>query len=127
MVIVNLSHPLTDSQKQKIAELAGSPIDRVLDLPVHFDEQGTFADQARDLVDDANLSGSDWQTLPLVVNLPSLSVIAALVLAEIHGRAGYFPAILRLRPVAGSAVRQFEIAEILNLQTRRDFARNRRT
>ena len=127
MVIVNLSHPLTDAQEQKIEELAGSPIDRILDLQAHFDEQRTFADQARDLVDAARLSGTDWQTLPLIVNLPSLSVIAALVLAEIHGRAGYFPAILRLRPVADAAVRQFEIAEILNLQTLRDLARNRRT
>jgi hypothetical protein len=126
MVIINFSHPLTDPQKQKVEELAGQPIDRILDLPSQFDEGRPFADEATDLVSATGFSPTDWQTLPLIVNLPSLSVIAALVLAEIHGRAGYFPTILRLRPAAGSAVHQFEVAEILNLQAFRDLARTRR-
>jgi len=48
------------------------------------------------------------------------------LLAEVHGRTGYFPTIIRLRPVAGVTPPQFEVAELLNLQAVRDAARVRR-
>ena len=51
----------------------------------------------------------------------------ATLLAELHGRCGYFPAQLRLRPVPGSLPPRFEIAEVLNLQALRDAARERRS
>ena len=47
-------------------------------------------------------------------------------LAEGHSRIGYFPAIVRLRPLAGSLPPHFEVAEIINLQAVRDQARLRR-
>ena len=59
----------------------------------------------------------------LIVNLPSLNFIAGLLLAELHGRMGYFPPILRLRPVSDSLPPRYEVAEILNLQAVRDAAR----
>jgi hypothetical protein len=59
----------------------------------------------------------------LLINPPSLSAIAVLVLAELHGRMGYFPSIIRLRPVPGSMPPQFEVAEILNLHSVREKAR----
>ena len=40
--------------------------------------------------------------------------------------AEQFPALLRLRPVAGSAPPQFEVAEIVNLQQVREEARKKR-
>jgi hypothetical protein len=57
------------------------------------------------------------------VVLPSLNFIAALLLAELHGRMGYFPPVVRTRPVEGSLPRRFEVAEILDLQGRRETAR----
>jgi hypothetical protein len=39
---------------------------------------------------------------------------------------GYFPATLRLRPVAETTPPQFEVAEIINLQAVRDRARQMR-
>jgi hypothetical protein len=48
------------------------------------------------------------------------------LLAEIHGRSGFFPTILRLRPMPGSIPPQFEVAELLNLQSIRDAARTTR-
>jgi len=123
MNIVNFAHPITDSQKRRVEYLAGQAVDRVIDVTAQFDEAGAFSAQARVLVDAAGLSAVDWQTQPLLVGLPSLSVIAALVLAEIHGRSGHFPAVIRMRPVPGALVRQFEVAEILDLQTLRDKAR----
>src|SRR5262245_61920180 len=58
----------------------------------------------------------------MLVSLPSLNSIVALVLAELHGRMGYFPALVRLRPMTESVPPQFEVAEILNLQAVRDAA-----
>jgi len=48
-------------------------------------------------------------------------------MAELHGRMGYFPPLLRLKPVAGSVPPRFEVAEILDLQTARDEARRKRS
>jgi hypothetical protein len=39
---------------------------------------------------------------------------------------GYFPTVIRMRPVAGSTPLRFEVAEIVNLQVVRDAARDRR-
>jgi hypothetical protein len=49
-----------------------------------------------------------------------------MTLAELHGRMGYFPPILRLRPVEGAIPPRFEVAEIINLQALRDAARKER-
>jgi hypothetical protein len=49
---------------------------------------GQAVEQARALVESVGLSAEEWQTPPLLINLPSLNVIAALVLAEAHGRCG---------------------------------------
>ena len=79
------------------------------------------------MVETVGLTPEEWQTLPLVVNLPSLNVIAALVIAELHGRCGYSPAVLRLKPVPQTTPPQFAVAEIVNLQTVRDAARQTRS
>lgn len=126
MLIVNFAHPLTADHLGAVERLTGQAAERVLDVPAQFDPAQPFGPQARALVGAAGLTPQEWQTLPLLINLPSLNVIAALLLAELHGRCGYFPAILRLRPVAGSAPPQFEVAEVLNLQVVRDEARQQR-
>lgn len=123
MIIVNFSHPITGPQKNRIEELARLPIERIIDVPSQFDEATAFVSQVGALVDSAGLSPADWESAPLIVGLPSLNTIAALLIAEIHGRSGYFPAILRMRPVRDSVVRQYEVAEILDLQSVRDKAR----
>ena len=72
------------------------------------------------------LYSQQWQTEPFIVHLPALNYSAAAVLAQVHGRAGYFPPILRLRPVTGEIPPRFEVAEILNLQAMRERAREKR-
>jgi hypothetical protein len=49
------------------------------------------------------------------------------VLAELHGRMGYFPPVLRLRPVEQALPPRYELAEVINLQAVRDSARKERT
>ena len=65
----------------------------------------------------------EWQTLSLLISPPSLNFVAAALLAELHGRCGYFPAHLRLRPVGTSITPRYEVAEVLDLQGVRDKAR----
>jgi hypothetical protein len=125
MDVINFSHPLTTEQLGQLEQLAGAKIREVIEVSSQFENSGEFAAQSRKLVDQIPWSSRDWQTRSFVVRLPSLDVISALVVAEIHGRAGYFPTIVRLRPAAG-AVRVFEIAELIPLQTIRDAARELR-
>ncbi len=126
MLLVNFSHPLTDVQREHLESVTRQSFDQIIDVPVQFDEKIPFPKQAADLVVGVPLTSAEWQTSPLLVVLPSLNFIAALLLAELHGRMGFFPAIVRLRPVEDSLPRQYEVAEILNLQDVRDKARERR-
>jgi hypothetical protein len=126
MLILNFSHPLTPSQQDQITAATGQPIARVLDLPTHFDEQQPFPPQLAALLTHIDLTPAQWQGEPILVVLPSLNFIAALLLAELHGRMGYFPPVVRTRPVADRVPRQYEVAEILDLQTIRETARRNR-
>ena len=126
MILINFSHPLTSTHLAAIERLTDKKVERVVDIKTQLDHERAFVEEARALVDSVGLSPEEWQTTPLLVNLPSLNVIAALVLAELHGRCGYFSAVLRLRPVSGSVPPQFEVAEILNLEAVREAARGKR-
>lgn len=126
MLIINFTHPLTASQTAALEQHIGQRIERVIEVKTQLDLSQPFVAQVSALVDSIGLTDAEWQTLPLLVNLPSHNIIAALVLAELHGRMGYFPAVIRLRPVPNITPPQFEVAEILNLQAVRDRARQAR-
>lgn len=123
MLLLNFGHPLTDAQLARIRELAGREVERIIAVPTQFDHARPFDEQVRELLATVPLTPEQWQTTPLLINPPSLAPITAVLLAEIHGRSGYFPTILRLRPVANTMPPQFEVAELLNLQGIRDTAR----
>ena len=127
MLLLNFGHPLTDAHLARIRELVGRDVDRILSVPTHLDHERPFDEQVRELLTTVPLTPEQWQTTPLIINPPSLAPITAVLLAEIHGRSGFFPTILRLRPVARTMPPQFEVAELLNLQAIRDSARTRRT
>ena len=126
MLLLNFGHPLTDAHLARIRELAGREIERAVVVPTQFDHARPFDEQIRELLATVPLSLEQWQTTPLLINPPSLAPITAVLLAEIHGRSGYFPTIVRLRPMAGIVPPQFEVAELLNLQAVRDAARTQR-
>lgn len=126
MIILNFSHPLTPGQIERVQELTGHVIEKVLAVPVQFDNEEPFLPQMSDLFDRLPLSAEEMQTIPLIMNPPSLNYITALLLAELHGRMGYFPSIIRLRPAAGSLPTRYEVAEVINLQTVRSDARRSR-
>jgi hypothetical protein len=126
LILLNFAHPLSPAQIEQAAVLSGQPVERVIDLPVQFDPAQPFEAQLKELMERLPLDAQQLQTVPLVVNLPSLNFIAALLLAELHGRMGYFPPVLRLAPAPGSLPPRYEVSEILNLQAVRDAARRSR-
>jgi hypothetical protein len=126
MILLNFSHPITGPQRGQIEALAGQSIARELAALPQFDEQQPFGPQVQALLDEIDLLPAQWQGEPILVVLPSLNFIAAALLAELHGRMGYFPPAVRTKPVAGAVPRQFEVAEILDLQAMREAARKSR-
>jgi hypothetical protein len=126
MILLNFSHPLTDEQQDQIEQHTDETVDRLVEVPVQFDEERPFDKQAATLVDACDLGPEEWQQAPILIVPPALSFIAVLVLAELHGRMGYFPPCVRTRPIAGSAPRRYEVAEIMDVQAQRDAARQHR-
>jgi hypothetical protein len=123
VILLNFSHPLTLDQRAQIESLTGQKLEQLIEISVEFDHQRPFRPQVDSLLNAVSLTPAQWQGTPLLVNLPSLSAIASLVVAALHGRMGYFPAVIRLRPVDIVVPTRFEVAEILDLQAVRDQAR----
>lgn len=126
MLILNYAHPITADQRSQIEALIGGPISDIKQIKTHVDLAQPFAPQIIALADAAGLSGEEWSGAPLLINPPALNFAAVALLAELHGRMGYFPACLRMRPIEGSIPPRYEVAEILNLQDIRHAARGRR-
>ena len=126
MILINYSHPLTPAQIGQVQRLAGQEITRSVQVPVQFESSLSFLPQLEALMREIPLSSEELQGEALLVNLPALNFIAALLLAELHGRMGYFPPVLRLAPLEGCLPPRYEVAEILNLQAVRDQARRGR-
>ncbi|WP_322494148.1 CRISPR-associated protein Csx15 [Chloroflexus sp.] len=126
MIVLNFAHPLTAAQQEQIVALTGQAISQIIEINSQIDQQQPLGPQIITLVDKAGLTPKQWQSEAILVNLPSLNFSAATLIAELHGRMGYFPPVLCLRPVAGALPPRFEVAEILNLQVLRDEARMRR-
>jgi len=125
MLILNFSHPLTNEQQAQIEALANTSIEEVRTIPVQIDQAEPLEPQITSIVDATGLSSEEWQTRPLLINPPGYAPAAFVLLAELHGRIGHFPSLIRLRPKPGP-VTSYEVAELLNLQTIRETARKRR-
>jgi hypothetical protein len=108
VILLNFSHPLTSAQLAQIEALTGATVERVIPAPVQFDTQQPFVPQVQALLAQVPLTAEEWQTTSLIVVPPALNFITTVLLAELHGRMGYFPAIVRIRPVAGSQPQRAE-------------------
>ena len=125
MLILNFTHPLTSEQKTQIETLADTHIEDVRTIPVQINQAEPLVAQIVAIVDKVGLSSEEWQTQPLLINPPGFAPAAFVLLAELHGRIGHFPTLIRLRPKEGP-VTAYEVAELLNLQAIREQARYRR-
>jgi len=126
MILLNYSHPLTPAQTAQLEALLGQPLASIRSLPSQVDASQPLAPQVAQMAESAGLTATEWQTESILLLPPALNFSAALLLAELHGRMGYFPPIVRMRPLPGSLPPQFEVAELLNLQQVREAARKKR-
>ncbi len=123
MLLLNFAHPLTGEQLTQVSARLGHELD-VRQIATHVDRRRPLAEVALELVEAAALTPAEWQMLPLVVNPPGLAPLA--LIAELHGRCGYFVPVLNVRPVADALPPRYEVAEVVNLQALRDGAWGRR-
>jgi hypothetical protein len=126
MLILNFTHPLTKDQQAQIENLANASIDEVRTITVQINQEEPLEPQITALVNSVGLTSEEWQTRPLLINPPGYAPAAFVLLAELHGRIGHFPSLIRLRPVADSIPTTYEVAELINLQAIREHARRRR-
>jgi len=121
--ILNFHHPLTKEQIQKIEKILNKSIAEIVPLYSHLDESRPFRPQICDLIIAAKISSESLQHGEYIINLPGYTPAAAVLIAELHGRMGHFPTIIRLKKVEGSLPPVFDVEEIVNLQSIRDEAR----
>lgn len=126
MRIVNFSHPLTERNLEEIKTLAGSEVIEVINAQRHLNLDKPLEQQIEGWLEELGIAPEEWQTQPTLFNLPALNYGAAVLLAMLHGRMGYFPPVLRLRPDTAGMVPRFVVTEILNLQAIRERARGKR-
>jgi hypothetical protein len=125
MLILNFTHPLTPEQRAQIEALANTSVDEIRTIPVQINQDEPLEPQITAIVDTVGLTSEEWQTRPLLINPPGYAPAAFVLLAELHGRIGHFPTLIRLSPKSGP-VTTYEVAELLNLQTIHEAARRRR-
>ncbi len=125
-LILNFARPLTHANLLQLQNLLGA-LPEVIDLPgipVQFDNDQPLAEQVVNILDGAGLTLEEWCSLTFIVNLPGLAPAAAAVLAEIHGRSGHFPHIIRMTP-SPEDKSVYNVSEVVMLQNIRDNARER--
>lgn len=110
MILLNFAHPISSVLQDQIEARITERV-YIAQITVQLDLDKPFADQIVALVEQANLTPEDWQTEKLLINPPGLAPATACILAEIHGRTGYFPTILRLK----QSQDVWTLAEIIDL------------
>lgn len=130
MIVFNFSHKLTEKSEQQLVDLINiytetenPPQLAVYPLEKQYDEELPFAKIAKEAVDDLSKHVPGWEQMPFLIVPPSLNFAAVAILAEIHGRVGYFPSVVRTRKIEGTISPEYEVVEILYLQEIRDQAR----
>jgi hypothetical protein len=56
MIVANFSHPLTPAHLAAIEQLTGQKVERVIEVKTQFDNEMSFGEQARALVESVRLS-----------------------------------------------------------------------
>ena len=127
MKILNFSHAISDEQFAQLRDnfdLDVTP-DDVIGIKTDLDLAQPLGPQVVELVKGIGWSRAEWETTPTLVILPSHPDIAVLVVAEVEGRRGHLPDVLRRKPVRDekSGVMRFEVVEIISPYAHRLAAR----
>lgn len=125
MIILNFAHPLNSTALEALASLLeGDVVGEVKNVTVKVDNERSFLDQAQEVTESVGWTSQQWQTNRFVVVPPGYAPFACTLLANIHGRTGFFPAMLRMKPSGGTPP-SFTPAEVLSLHAVREESRER--
>jgi len=116
MILLNFSLPLAPEQVAKIEHMLHLRIERVIELSIYFQENKPFVPQFHEAFLVMPFSPDQWQTLPLLVNLPPDNYTSVLIMAELHRRMGYVAPFIRLKPMGRAGSPYVEVVKIVNLQ-----------
>lgn len=127
-LVLNFSgHPVLPGQQEAIRRFLHWPSVDVIDVLFgNVPEDENFVSSVTNALENVELSAEKWQTTPLVVIPAGYAAVWSVVLAELHGRLGYFPDVVRLRPAKTVSNEKFEVAEIMNLREVRHNSRDKR-
>jgi len=120
-LFINCGHPLSGEAAVELGERIGE-FETVM-VRVQLDVLEPLAEQVANAITAAGVSSEAWQTRGVVVALPGMSVAAALIVSEVHGRTGSFPRVVHL--VRGEDG-VFHLGEVIDLMTTRGAARQTR-
>ncbi|MBN1220834.1 MAG: hypothetical protein JXM69_18070 [Anaerolineae bacterium] len=127
-LVLNFSaHPIMPSQRQAIRTAMNWPTLEVIDAGLgNVPEDKDFVAEAINHLERIDLLPSEWQIFPMVVVPAGYAPVWSVLLAELHGRLGYFPDMVRLRPTLVEAEEKYEVAQIVSLREIRNQARAKR-
>jgi len=86
-------------QQSQVEMISGQKLTQIIHAKVQFDTEKPFWHQINNVVSKIPLSFEEYQTQPILIIPPSLNTIALVLMAELHGRMGYFPPVLRMKLV----------------------------
>lgn len=121
MILINFSHALSEPAREAVRLLYRTDFN-VIPVPVQLDLNQSIEQQMMDLVDTIPLTQTQWETEQILVVLPALSAAAFAAAAILHGRMGYWPAVLALKQVSGV----WDFGQIVDGQNLRAIARQHR-
>ncbi len=114
LLILNFSHPLTESQISATAQAFGGKVLDVINIKAQFDLNApSIVPQVQAVVREAIGSVSKvCSDVDIAVNLPSLSIASALVMTMLfRSYPDFF--VLRLKSDTSSMVTSFKFAELI--------------
>lgn len=127
VTLLNFTHAFQEQQIKELEDELGCFVEHVWpNLKINFNLSGPLEPQIRNMVDSLGFTPEEWDEAGrFVVSLPGLSEPCAVLLAELHGRMGHFPTIVRRRKNDQDESGGYVLAEVIHLSDVRDKARNR--
>lgn len=127
-LVLNFSgHPVLPGQLAAIERMQHWPSSQVISVQVGtIGEDRRFVANIVRALDGIDLSPEQWQTASIVAIPAGYSAIWSVLLAEMHGRLGYFPDVVHLRPASAASKEKYEVAEIMSLRAVRHSSREKR-
>jgi hypothetical protein len=117
MLLLNFGSKIGQIEIEQINALSHDKITEWVYLPVDPYNQAPFQQQLSGLYKKAKLTNEDFMKQTLVLNLPASALNAAIILADIHGRTGKFPLVIRLRPAMFGIRVRSDVVDLLDLNS----------